>query len=195
VKTKLLVTLGAALVIVVRLLFPGLKVDTGTVALLLLAILPWISTVVKSAEIPGGWKIEFQDVKVAGEKVTGRDVAAPITPTAGIDAPAGVIDTSDPNLALVALRLEIETRLRALARHKGIPFDGTLRGLNEDLRRGGVLHAAQASGLLDLIEAGNAAAHGAHVSPLVADWAARYGPGVLQTLDWKLSDLGVRHPL
>jgi hypothetical protein len=45
-------------------LFPA---NSLTLVLLTLAVLPWLDTLVKAAELPGGWKIEFRELQ---EKVS-----------------------------------------------------------------------------------------------------------------------------
>ena len=58
-----------------------------------------------------------------------------------------------------------------------------------DLHQDGVLDDPALVGLRDLVQAGNAAAHGARVEPQAAEWAFNYGPQVLGTLDAKLERL------
>ena len=161
--------------------------------MLLVAVLPWLASVIKSAEIPGGWKIEFQEIKAAGEKVTGiatTAIATPITEVVGDTAVVGdaALESADPNLALISLRIEIEKRLRALAEARGMSPKNrsSLHRIIEQLRFSGVLHSSEASGLNDLVSAGNQAAHGAKVASGIAMWAGRYGPDILRVLDLKL---------
>jgi hypothetical protein len=54
------VGVGAAIVHVVA---PGLKVDGVTVALLSVAVVPWLGDLVRSIDVPGLGRIEFQDVQ------------------------------------------------------------------------------------------------------------------------------------
>src|SRR2546422_8181003 len=107
---KLAIAFGALLVFGAHLIWPAIEVDTLTATMLLLAILPWLGGLIKSAELPGGWKIEFPEIEAAGEKVTGIATTAIATPTAEASGDAVL---GDPNHALVGLRIEIEKRLRA----------------------------------------------------------------------------------
>ena len=188
---KIAISSGAVAVIVARLIWPNLRIDAITLGLLLVALLPWLSGLIKSAEFPGGWKIEFRDVQSAGAKIIKQPDAAHLTADA---APADIprpsyldISNRDPNLALVGLRIEIEKHLRALARQYEIPETGSLIRLLEELRVRGVLNDRSVSGLKDLVMAGNQAAHGAEVDPSAAAWALEYGPQVLAILDAKLA--------
>jgi len=193
VGLKVAISLGALAVIIVRALWPGLNIDAVTLGLILVAILPWLSGLIKSAEFPGGWKIEFQDIKKAGERVVSEPplalgVAEQGTPYVPDNQPSFLaVAPQDPNLALVGLRIEIEKRVRALAEKRGIPPSRPLSTLIRDLRSEGALAGSSASGLQELVTAGNQAAHGARVDREVADWAIQYGPGVLATLDDKLA--------
>jgi hypothetical protein len=186
-RLKVVVSATAMAGIVVRLLFPALKIDAVSLGLLVLGVLPWLAPLIKSAELPGGWKIQFQDIKNAAEKITGP------TATGGSSSPAPpegrplLAAQEDPNLALVGLRIEIEKRLRALARKSGIGYGGSLSRLTEELEEEGALDPMAARGLQELIAFGNQAAHGVEIAPAVARSAVEYGPNVLAFLDGKLT--------
>jgi hypothetical protein len=45
-----------------------LKFDTIALGLLSIAVLPWLSSFLTSAELPGGWKFEFDKVKEEQKK-------------------------------------------------------------------------------------------------------------------------------
>ena len=178
------ITLGAVAILVLHAVRPDFTIDAVSLGLLAVAALPWLSSIIKSAEFPGGWKVEFQDVQRAGELVTKGTSAKIAPPVPGYAA----IAEKDPNLALVGLRIEIEKRLRSLAERNGLRSSGPLIQIVRDLQRTGVLNDPSASGLQELIMAGNQAAHGASVEPAAAVWAIEYGPSVLSVLDSKLQD-------
>jgi len=180
-------TVGALVVLLVRTLFPALGIDAVSLGLLLLALLPWLSPLIKSAKLPGGFEIEFQDVKDAAQKVTANEPAPTVAPPA---SPTYLdIADQDPSLALVALRIEIEKRLRELAELAGVTRTRSLAVLTRDLQERKVLNQESASGLRDLIGLGNQAAHGVPVGPEVAYSAVEFGPPVLQVLDSKIVQL------
>lgn len=189
VRLKLLVSAIALAALVVRIAFPDLGLDAVSLGLLALAVLPWLSPLIKSAELPGGVKIEFQDVAAAAQKVaTGsrHDLR-------GIDHVAEpsfvAIAEQDPSLALVALRIEIEKRLRQIAERSDLPPSRPLTQLSRDLEAKQVLSHESMSGLRELVTLGNQAAHGVEVSRAAAFSAVEYGPKVLSVLDAKLSEL------
>ena len=190
---------GAVGVIVARALWPNVvKIDAITFALLMVAILPWLSSVIKSIEFPGGIKLELRYLQEAAEKVitatplakpnargriSGGDLGTPTTRYSFVD-----VMGRDPNLALAGLRIEIERRLRMLAEKYELQARDPLGRLLGALHRRQILTSDEASGLNALIDAGNSAVHGADVAPQVADWAIHTGPEVLAVLDAKLEN-------
>lgn len=200
-KTKLAISAVALALVIVHNLFPSLKADTATVVFLVLMVLPWFAEVVKSLELPGGFKIELRDVKEAAAKVlAGPHVVgaeAHVTAIGSIKA-EGVIGTpaeqtaqrlqevaaKDPNLALVGARIEIEKRLLDIAAHLSIDLSRRSAGvILQQLQRQGAVPSDVAAGLRDLIALGNQAAHGASVDPSAADWVVDVLPDILSTLD------------
>jgi len=187
---KVAISVIAAGVIIARLIWPNIKLDSITLGLLIVAILPWFAALIESAKFPGGWEVKFRDVKSAGDKVVAS--AAPSAAVEQLPEPTFLnIAETDPNLALVGLRIEIERRVRRLAEQADIPTDRMplTRVVNQLAERGIIGREAQ-EGLGDLIYAGNQAAHGARVERDVADWAILVGPQILQALDKKLNGNG-----
>lgn len=185
-RLKIAITSVAGLGLVAHLAFPNLAIDAISLGLLTIAVLPWLAPLVKAAELPGGFKIEFQDVKAAAERVA---AGAPEV-VANVVRPEPLyltISEQDPGLALVGLRIEIEKRLRDLAVQSGIPKSRPLTQLTRELEERSILSGESASGLRDLISLGNQAAHGVRVGPDVAYSAVEFGPKVLQVLDSKLA--------
>ena len=187
-------TLGALIVAVVHVTRPQLAIDGVTLALIGVALLPWARTFLESLELPGGFKVQYRHVQSAGQALI--DAAAEVQPPGEVgqvlpERPAYLeVASSDPNLALVGLRIELEKRLRDLARRSGISEADrlTLRRLLDLLRNQDVLGQKEAAALADLIASGNNAAHGANVEPSVSAWAFEVGPSILSYLDRKLNE-------
>jgi hypothetical protein len=173
-RTKIAVSTVAVALVVVRQLRPGF-LDTTDLVVVGVAMLPWLTALIKSAELPGGVKVEFQEVADAMEKAAGDSTAPPME---SVNIPAG-----DPNLALVAIRIEIERRVRELGKLHGADVRRPLMLVFRDLQAKGVLKEAVLSGLQELVTFGNQAAHGAIVDPAAAHWAAQYGPVVIGELE------------
>lgn len=178
-----------------HLIWPKLSLDLTSTILLIVGLLPWLAPVIKSIELPGGFKIEVQDLKLATEKIVGSD-SEPIkarlanittlTQTAETDSLAMLrqLATDDPNLTLVGFRIEIERRLNALAaKHDLVTRQKSAGHLLRILQTRNVISAKMASGLADVIALGNQAAHGVEVSPNAARWVLDAAPGVLAELD------------
>ena len=43
----------------------ALTIDAISLGLLIVALLPWASSLIESAKFPGGWEIKFRDLKKA----------------------------------------------------------------------------------------------------------------------------------
>ncbi|MHC4196738.1 MAG: DUF4145 domain-containing protein [Planctomycetota bacterium] len=137
----------------------------------------------KRLELPAGIKIEFKDIKSATEKITSgaeMKVSALSRETNTLEQIAEI----DPNVYLVALRVEIEKRIRSLAEQHDIDARRrSLRQLLNTLQRCDVLDPQAIAGLEELVVFGNQAAHGAEVSADAATWALNKGPQILGFLD------------
>lgn len=191
------ITLACGGVALGHALWPDFKFDATYTVLFVVAVIPWLAPVIKSIELPGGFKIELQDLKAATKKITAptatpkriefTNEAQPALPPVEPAEPFAIIRevaSTDPNLALVAFRIELERRLVALAQKYQI--DTTRRGvgqLTRELQKREAIPASVASGLTDLIALGNQAAHGAKVSEEAASWMLEVGPSVLGVLD------------
>jgi Domain of unknown function (DUF4145) len=209
---RLFITVLALLLALAHIIFPSITIDFVTIVLLLVAVLPWIAPIVKSVELPGGFKIQLQDVKEAARELLRADEI--VQPASGemrtegyatkalleaqgalkveaevmTRAEAAVaslksVAGTDPNLALVGFRIEIEKRLRELARNRGLDSSLGVSAMLRELRRRELLPPRVGSSLNDLIALGNQAAHGVTVEFQTADWVFEVGPDVLAALD------------
>ena len=62
-RIKLTVSIGALGLLAAHLALPSIRLDAAALALLAIAVLPWISSLIESAEFPGGWKVKFREVE------------------------------------------------------------------------------------------------------------------------------------
>ena len=183
-RVRRVVTLGALGLALIHLLFPSLAIDAITLGLLAVAIVPWIAPLIKSLELPGGWKVELQEMYQVSARAQDAGL---ISAEPGIPAPEHsfqLVADRDPNLALAGLRIEIERRLLRLAEQHQIPLRS--RGIGTILReldKRGVVTSDQRSVLSDLVGLLNSAVHGAEVDRRASEWAMQIGPGLLQSLD------------
>ena len=68
---KIIVSILALLAIAAKLEWPELKIDAVVFGLFVVAVLPWLAPLVKSVELPGGLKIELQEIKELAEEAKG----------------------------------------------------------------------------------------------------------------------------
>ena len=185
----LLISGGAIALAAAHVAFPGVDIDAVVIALLAIALAPWLAPIIESLELPGGWKIKYRDVQAAGEKVVaGSDTPAATEVTTEIRRYLEVAG-QDANLALVQLRIEIERRLRKIAEKNGIVDSRrSLLSLVRDLQRRDIVTGMSMMGLQELIMFGNQAAHGATVDPRAAGWALEAAPEILGALDAKMGE-------
>lgn len=183
-----------------------IKIDAISLGLIIVAILPWLSSLIESAELPGGWKIKFRDIERAGAKITAEEEipSTTTTSTTTTTLPPEALESKtklsffdvidrDPNLALVGFRIEIEKRIRTLSEIEGLRINQPLSRLLRELNQRGVLSQMVFSGLQDIVSAGNQAAHGAKVEPSVTDWAFDIGPNILSAMDRKIEEFRLSH--
>lgn len=190
VKTKALISLAALLLVVLHHVFPNVKPDATSLVLVVIGVLPWLTSVIKSLELPGGFKIELADVKSAAEKVKVDSSTADQSVASGDSL--GLLQqlvSADPNLVLVGIRIELERRLVTLAEAHNLNLRNRSAGiLTRELSRRDILDQRTAGGLADLIGLGNRAAHGADVSEDAAEWALQAAPAIYSALDGKIRD-------
>ena len=181
---KIGISSAAGLLMAARLIWPDVKIDAISIGLFVVALIPWMTSLVESMKFPGGWEIKLRDIEEAGRKVT---EIRPTVEEAELPKFMAVAE-QDPNLALVALRIEVENRLRALAEKHSISSRGSLSQLNRELQRRDVLNKTAFHGLQEIVMAGNRAAHGASVEPSLSDWAFTNGSAILSILDDELQE-------
>lgn len=194
---KIVITIVALILALLHQFVPAAKIDSITLLLICVAIIPWILSYLRSFEIPGVMKIELADTKAATDKIT--RIPQPGTTTLSIKTypptlkvePSGdpfltlrSVYESDPNLALVGFRIEIEKRIRELAHAYELSTVGIPpQSLVQQLTKNGVIPRDTGSGLMEMIALGNRAAHGVSVSPDAAAWLLDIGPSILLQLD------------
>jgi hypothetical protein len=187
-RLKIAISVLAVLLLIAHLTRQDLVIDAITIGLIALAALPWLIFMIESVELPGVVKITLRDFSTA-QKAFG--VAAPPQQINLSSQSYSMIASPNPNLALVGLRIEIESRIRALAQESAISDQKkSLIGMIYELRGANIFDEETTTGLAELVQAANRAAHGETVDPQVAWWVVDYGPAVLAVLDEKLQAAG-----
>lgn len=204
-KLRQIVSLGALLFALVHIIWPQLAIDAVALALIVIAILPWLAPLVKSLELPGGWKVEFQELQQAALRAESAGLLSDPPVQQENDAFSfQSIASRDPNLALAGLRIEIEKRLSSLAEihnlnsslwdvkpRRVIDAVKVSMGVGRSLRvlaKAEILTSEECSILSDMVNMLNAAVHGAEVDSRAANWAIETGPRLLASLDERIAE-------
>jgi hypothetical protein len=179
---KWLLTSGALLLALLHLIVPNLSIDGITVALLAIAIIPWLGTLFRAVELPGGFKVEYRDLKAIEEKMQDEGLLA--ARLISVDDPLDLrITQDDPNLALAGLRIALERELRAVAQRRNIKVAGSsLRQVARELAAAQLISAGAYLAISDLSGLLNDAVHGAKVDEESLSWAMTVGPQLLKSI-------------
>jgi hypothetical protein len=178
------ITIAAVAMGIAHIAWPQLKIDAITVTLVFIAIAPWAAPLLKSLELPGGWKFQFQDLLRVEEKANRAGLLTESNGTQEMEYSFQYITEKDPKLALAGLRIEIEKRLVEIAESNSIPVrDAGIRNLLRILSERGVLSQQQRIVLNDITSHLNAAVHGGEIDNRAAEWVLDVGTRLLKTLD------------
>ena len=187
-NTQVVITVASLALVGVHLLWPDLRIDAITLIFLAVAAIPWLLPLFKSVELPGGLKLEFQELQAAEQRAAEAGLLdEPPDPAPPHEYSFQVVADEDANLALAGLRIEIERRLSRLAEGAGIgstkmSIGRLLRLLGDQ----GILTHKQRRVLEDMVGLLNSAAHGARADYQSARWALEVGPKLLATLDKRM---------
>lgn len=194
---KVVVTIAASTLAILHLLFPKINIDLITVSLLALAIIPWVETLFKSVELPGGLKLEFQELRKLEEEaqkvglISSEDVKKePGEEEAGKRL---FVELAEQNqeLALVSLRLDIEKCLRSIALKYDLkPQKLGINNLLRELASHHIIPIEEESVLRDMIGVLNQASHGVEYDQRTAKWIIEVGPKIIESLESKVERRG-----
>jgi len=89
------ITIIALIITIVHLIWPLFIIDSTTLFLLAIAVVPWLIPLFKSLELPGGWKFEFQEQEhiEAKAKATAAEAIEQDTSQAQIEVNWGKVAT------------------------------------------------------------------------------------------------------
>jgi hypothetical protein len=171
-------------------------VSIGLLIVAVAVLSPWwrqVPTFLKSAELPGGLKLEFRhELNSATQEVQQAGLFSEPQPEKKGQPIYEIIYNDDPTLSLAGLRIAIERRLRDLAKIAGISQAAPLTRLATNLEAAQVLTHEQASALHDLLPLLNKALHSEEYSKEAADWAITFGPKLVAGLDERAVAAGAR---
>lgn len=182
------VTAAAVALAVVHAVWPSLKIDSVTLVLLIVALVPWIGGFVDKIELPGGVNLQLREVREQLDATRVRVDNASSMANAALSAattPAGADSVDDMADEYVRVRAQMESspeRTRALdslfgrlavaaAAEAGFDWRAELASTNPGHQVAGIAYAYSAGSsemlepLVDLLET--------HPSPFADYWALR----------------------
>ena len=179
-------------------------ISNAGLILIVLALSPWITRIIKTIELPGGGKVEFErDLATASDKVEGAGLLAELPTPEAKKAAYEAVFHEDPVLALAGLRIELEKRINRLIELTGCwsgttsygtpPFRSmSLSHAVDNLASAEIISREEKSALRDVIPLLNRAVHSAEFSMSAAEWAMDFGPRILAAFDEKIARLESR---
>lgn len=61
--SRIAISVAALTLLAVEMSEPGETLNAASLGLLALAVLPWLSSLLESAKLPGGWELKFREVE------------------------------------------------------------------------------------------------------------------------------------
>ena len=194
---KVFITVTCIAIAVWHFLFPNVKIDTITVSLLAVAIIPWLASLFKSISLPGGLKVEFQELKRVELEARKADIIHGTAPnevemqSLHQDYPFIAIAESNPRLALTGLRIEIQKSLRKIYGNKDIASEETaIYPLLLTLRDKNFITDEEVVTINDILETLNQVSQVAESDPRIVDWVITNGPRIIYGLESKIHSRG-----
>lgn len=181
---KKIISFVAILLIIVHIIWPHLAIDYVTLVLIFIAIIPWLESLFRVVEFPGGWKFEYKDLEKVEKEIGNAGLMA--KPEKDKLIFSQISFEENPNLVLAILRIEIEKKVRLIAKKHSIMEDPSMRKLFYFLQDANIITSVERSALEDLTCILNKAIHGMDVNKKAADWAIDIGPRILAALDKKV---------
>lgn len=181
---KGLISLICLVFILLHMFCPKITIDNITIIALILGFIPWLSDLFKEIEMPGGWKIKFNDQKRLEKQFSDTGLDVELTDKDENKYSFQYIGKTDMNLALAGLRIEIEKKLREIAEKKNISTEmqgiGRLIGILYEKK---LIEFEEKSLISDMIGMLNGAVHGKNIDEESFDWAMDYGVRILLSLE------------
>lgn len=188
---RIAISLLACVLLIAHLIWPGLKIDAITLTLFGIAIVPWLGSIFKSLEMPGGWKFEFKDFAKAVTNAEESGLLAPkkvalMGQTQSDVTYSALLDTY-PRLAVIDLRVDIEKRLRELADRNSLTNQkASATTLTRQLEKLQVLTGPESVALLGILASLNPVVHGAEITRANAEQVLEVGKRLIDSLDERL---------
>jgi hypothetical protein len=190
-KIQILISAVAIATAIIHVTCPSLKIDAITLALVVLAVAPWLAPLIKTLELPGGIKFEFQDLERVAKEVAAAGLTNDKLADVRQDYTFMDVAESNPGLAIAGLRIELEKSLKKLYElsRKGnliISHYGSIFQLMNDLYDKQVITNQEKTALADMIGTLNKAVHGEELDYRATQWIIDIGPKILGSINNKI---------
>lgn len=192
-RIKIIISITATIFIACHLIFPNLNIDLITVILFCLILIPWVEPLFKSVELPGGVKLEFQELEKIEKEAKEVGLIDEQQTNVATSKDYDFIEIADINqaLALVSLRIEIEKKLREIANKynletQRLPVSQIIRLLFDK----NILTIQESNVLRDILYTLNQASHGVEYDGRTGDWIIEVGPELIESLNNKVVNRG-----
>lgn len=191
---KIIISILFISLLFVRLFVPQIKIDSLSVILLVLAIVPWFIQYIKSLEIKGFGKVELFD------KYQKKSIEQSVEEIGITSKPNSKITNAylfyelryqDPKLAMAGLRIELESTLSKLITQKGVQDNSrysSIQRKSEILLKNKIISPKEYALIRDIVGILNKAVHG-QIDKYYStdfDWVFDIGLSLLDTLNEKL---------
>ncbi|WP_028308242.1 hypothetical protein [Desulfitibacter alkalitolerans] len=167
-----------------HLFHPEFELDTIAIVLILLAIAPWITHLIKSVELPGGTKIDLKALKDIEVNMARAGLLEEAEHKSDMIFFSENAAYENPRIALACLFFEVEKTLKSVAEIHHIPAQhnnlDSLLGLLYDKK---IISYEQKSALLQLIALLIRAFQDCKIDKNASNWALRIGPKIIKSMD------------
>ena len=193
-RLKILISSAAIVVALAHIIFPDIKIDLITLALICLAFIPWVEPLFKSVSVPGGLSFEFHDL----EKLESKAKKAGLIPqskknteheSSVMPKQYDFIDMAESRqeLAITMLRVEIEKKLWTIAAKNHIGYtEKSILELTDVLISKNILRTSEADVLKELIVVLNNIKHNGSYDDRITGWIKEIGPLIIENLEKKI---------
>jgi hypothetical protein len=167
-KTAWVISITCISLIVLRIIWKDLNFDTIGLLLLLIGFSPWFVPIIKSVELPGGYKVELRKIENALEKIDSiKHVSEPLisfSTLTNISQQDELLDFNtidDPNRALIFFRFEVERILIDIIKAtENKPVNLGTEKILDKVAELDLIPSAVLLGISELVELSNLAIHG-----------------------------------
>lgn len=177
-----------------RLIWPNLNIDTTSIILLVLALVPWFIQYIKSLEVTGLGKVELvsKEEKAKIQETVNEVGLSKETPIKEIKNKYSFYNLryEDPKLALAGLRIELEDVLKKLLKDNNIEIRMSgMRHITNTLINNEVITHKEYTIINDITGILNKAVHGDldEYDSDTFDWVFELGLSLLNSLNSKLN--------